>query len=360
MSKDYSNNNSKMGRKTGDLISIIFLSLVSLLSLTFCIGLLLANADLRRQADASRSELDAIEKEGYFTTFQTEQMVESAENTGRTEAMEEIRNTFRDVLDNNGSLSAIRELFPDEMIIAADGEYRFYPIDGELQKNNFSSGDFKANEDGLLEYRGTDKNVKTKNGVVISRYQGEVDFEKIKNSGIDFVMIRVGLRGTADGNILADDYYETNIEAAEEAGLDIGVYFESAATNAEEAKEEAEFIVEQLSERELKYPVALMIEESENTDRISVPLTKENYGEIIDNFCETVEEAGYKSMIYGNIISFTELIDKSELSKRHIFVYFVGEKPYYPYKFDLWEYSVQGHVDGIDGNANLIMSVTDY
>lgn len=357
---DNVNHGSRMVQKTKDLISIIFLSLVSLLSLTFCIGLLLTNASLKRQVDASRSELDAIESEGYYTTAQAEKLVQSVESKAKEEALDEIRESFRESINEKGSLYAIREMFPDNLIVASGGEYRFYPIDESIEKNMFSSDDFSLDDKGWLEYSGNNSEVNTFNGVQVSRYQKEVDFEKVKQSGIDFVMLRAGLRGTSEGTILEDDYFKTNIKNASSAGLDIGIYFESAAVDEAEAKEEAEFVLELISDYEITYPIAILAQPAESDDSRTAQLAPGDYSRIIDTFCKVIEDAGYKSIIYGNILSFTELVDKSELADRNVWISYSGEKQYYPYRFDLWEYTKMGVVDGIDGSANLIISVTDF
>ncbi len=356
---DNANHSSGMVQKTKDLISIIFLSLVSLLSLSFCIGLLLTNASLRRQVDASRSELDAIESEGYYTTAQTEQLIENAQAKAKEDALDEIRDVFRDSLNDKGSLYAIRGLFPDSLVVASDGEYRFYPIDESIEKNQFSADDFKVGEDGRLQYYGLE-DIPTLTGVQISRYQGEVDFKKVKESGIDFVMLRTGIRGTSEGAILQDDYFSRNIKDAKDAGLDIGVYFESAAVDEKEAEEEADFVINLISGKDITYPVAILAKPAESNDSRTSSLSPNDYTKIIDTFCKKIEEAGYTPMIYGNILSFTELVEKKELTDRDIWIAYVGDRQYYPYKFNFWEYTKMGTVDGISGGANLILSVTDY
>ncbi len=356
---DNVNHGSRMVQKTKDLISIIFLSLVSLLSLTFCIFLILTNASLRRQADASRSELDAIESEGYYTMAQAEKLVANAKSQAKDEALNDLRENFRKSISEKGSLYAIREMFPDNLIVASDGEYRFYPIDESIERNKFSSDDFMLDENGRLEYCGTDSSIATSSGVAISRYQKEIDFDKIKASGIDFVMLRAGLRGTSEGTLLEDDYFKTNIKAALSAELDVGIYFESAAVDKEEAREEAEFVLELISDYDVTYPIAILTQPAESDDSRTAQLSPDDYSGIIDAFCERIEAEGYNSIIYGNMLTFTELVDKRELADRKVWVSYSGEKQYYPYRFDMWEYTKLGSVDGIEGSSNLIISVTD-
>ncbi len=353
---DNSNPNSKMVYKTMDLISIIFLSLVCLLSLTFCIGLLLTNAALRRQADASRSEIEAIESEGYYTTAQTEQLVDKAVANARLESEEEVRKLFQSVLEQKGSLSAIRELFPEDIIVSSDGEYHFYPIDENIEHNNAYGKNFETNENGFLLYNGNDFSYET--GVLVSRYQGEIDFEKVAQSGISFVMIRAGLRGNAEGTLLEDDYFEENISAATDAGLKVGIYFESTAINPEEAEEEAQFVLDLIDPFEISYPVAILIETPGEDDR-NASLSRADYTAIANAFCNKIEEGGQSSMVYGDAVTFTEILSEDFVNNSSTWISIIGDKMYYPYKIDLWEYTDSGIVDGISGKVSLIMDITD-
>ncbi len=353
--------NSKMVRKTKDIISIIFLSLVSLLALTFCIGLLLSNADLRRRIEAKTSELDAIEKEGYFTTAQTEQLVENAAAEAESETLTNVRTQFKDILGSKGSLTAIRDMFPDDIIVASNGEYLFYPIDENMERHGFKAEDFRVSSNGKLDYIGPDESVQPQFGIMVSRYNGEINFENVKSVGVDFVMVRVGLRGSSeDASLVEDDFFRQNVNGALAAGLKVGVYFDSSAINAREAEEEADYILSLISPYEITYPVAIMIEASDSPESRTVNLTSSDYTKIIDSYCGKVKDAGYKPMIYGNIVAYTEYIEPEMQKKYPVWFSFNGDRPYYPYRFDMWEYTRNGYIYGIDGGANFIMCMTDY
>ena len=347
-----------MVRKTRDLISIIFLSLVSLLSLSFCIGLLLTNASLRRSAEAGRSELEAIEANGYYTTARAEQLVEKAQNDARLDAENQIRDHFKSVLEEKGALPAIRELYPEDVIVASQGSYHFYSIDENIEKNIVYGENFTADDNGILKYCGTNEDFSSKLGVAVSRYQGEIDFEKVRDAGVSFVMIRAGLSGSSEGGFLEDDYFADNIKMARQAGLEVGIYFESAAINEEEAAEEAEFVLDIISPYEISYPVAILIEPAESNDERTAGLRSFDYTAITDAFCDRIEEAGYVSMVYGNMVSFTELLDNSVTQKRALWVSCIADRMYYPYQMDLWEYTRNGRIDGISGGAVLLMDAS--
>ncbi|SDB48905.1 glycoside hydrolase family 25 protein [Butyrivibrio sp. INlla16] len=346
-------NNSKMVKNTKNLISVIFLSLVSLLALSTCIGLLLSNAAIRRQADASQSELDALETEGYYTTARANQLIDQADAKARKEEGDRLRDTFRGKLEEGDRIGAIRTLYPDEIITEYAGQYYFTPIDESLPLSPLTEEDFQLLEDGTVKYIGTDESLSVTKGIDVSRTQGDIDFYKVKSEGIDFVMIRVGLRGSVEGTILEDDYFKTNIKNAQKAGLEVGVYFYSQSIDADEAVEEAEYVLKQIKNYEITYPVALDLEQTNSSDARTSKLTKQIYSEIADAFCERVKEEGYTPMIMGGIRTFTEFLEPVSLEKYPVWVSYYGFPQYYPYDYRMWQFSRNGVIDGIEGEVNL-------
>ena len=144
--------NSKMVKNTRNLISVIFLSLVCILALSTCIGLLLSNAATRRQADASQSELDVLESEGYYTKAQATQLIDKAEANARKEEGEAIRNAFKSKLIDGEKLEAVRELFPDDIVTEYGGQYFFTPVSDEINKSQIMPEEFSVSEDGRIDY----------------------------------------------------------------------------------------------------------------------------------------------------------------------------------------------------------------
>ncbi|WP_022777221.1 glycoside hydrolase family 25 protein [Butyrivibrio sp. AE3009] len=348
-------------RNTHNIISIIFLSLVALLALSFSVVLLIRNATIQREEDAVKSELEAITAEGHYTTAETEKMVEEAKNLGAEEEARTIRKSIQEKLENgDGTTSAIRSLFPDQMVVASSGRYYFFPILDSIEKHGFSADDFEINDRGLLEYKGSDTSFSFKSGIDVSRFQGEIDWEKVKNAGVDFAIIRAGLRGTTEGKLLVDDYFEYNIKNATENGIEVGVYFYSQAVNAEEAKEEVQMVLDLIEPYKVTFPVVIDIESADSDSARTVDMTSDQYELVAKTFCDTVRQAGYEPMIYGNVKSFTLLMDAADVDEYGIWIAYYGTPLYYPYHFDIWQYSSTGQIDGIDGNVDLNICVTDY
>ena len=188
----------------------------------------------------------------------------------------------------------------------------------------------------------------------MSVHQKEIDFNKVKNDGISFVYIRVGYRGYSTGEIHEDAYFRENIKNAINAGLKVGVYFFSQATNAKEAQEEAEFVLYCIKDYKIALPIAYDMEYVTQEDRIK-DLTNEQLTECAKSFADTIRSAGYDSTIYESSSWLIHSIDMTVLQDYNSFwvaSYHTGKMPY-NYVFDIWQYTPNGHVDGIETDVDM-------
>lgn len=244
------------------------------------------------------------------------------------------------------------------MVTRPDGTEQWIMINSYLDKNTYQETGF-VYEEPVMKY--FDNGTKASYlGVDISKENGSVDFTKLKKGGVDFVMVRIGYRGYESGNIVLDEEYFDNIQLANDAGLAVGVYFESQATTVEEALEEAEFVVTNLIEMRVTYPVVfdlgLVANDSSRIDNIP----KTQLTEITNAFCNRVKEVGYEPMVYGNKYWLLRKIDLTMLGDFDIWLSQNGELPDYPYEFAMWQYSQTGSVSGISGDVNMNISFIDY
>ena len=362
MSNNLQDNRERKGvSNTRNIISIIFLSLVAIMALTFSIILLIKNATLQREEAAVRSELEAMDKEDVYTETEISSRIEEARVEAAEKSAEEVRNMVRKMLEDGKSTAAtIRALFPDNLVVASDGKYYFLPINNEIEHHGFADTDFQLDENGFLQYVGADKNLKFKQGIDVSRFQGEIDWTQVKKARIDFAYIRVGYRGSTEGAITIDDTFEANIKGATENGIDVGVYFYSQAINEEEAIEEARVVLENISQYETKYPVVLDVESADSDTARTNNLSTEGYEKVVDAFCKAIEEAGHKTMVYGNLKTFTLLVNADHVDDKDIWIAYYDQPLYYPYHFNIWQYSSKGKVAGIEGNVDLNICLTEY
>lgn len=191
-------------------------------------------------------------------------------------------------------------------------------------------------------------------GIDISKWQGAIDWAKVKADGIDFAIIRAGY---GSDNIAYDDkYYEKNVAGCEEVGMPYGVYLFSYADSVSDAISEADHVIRLIKGKKLSYPVFYDLEDAKTTGECSNALILE----IAKAFAERVEAAGYTVGIYANKSwNTTKLTDKwYDTKPRWIAQY--NSKCTYTGKYDIWQYTSSGKVDGINGNVDMNYCYTDF
>ena len=188
----------------------------------------------------------------------------------------------------------------------------------------------------------------------VSSFQGDVNWEKVKNDGVEYAFIRLGYRGYESGKIVNDSKYEDNITGCNDVGLDCGVYFFTEALNESEGVEEAEFVLECLGEHHIELPIVLDVEQSANVNKSRTKnLSAEDRTKAVIAFCERIKQAGYTPMIYGNLKSMLIMLDFEQLEEYDKWFAYFHYPLRFPYKHKIWQYTASGKVDGIKGDADL-------
>lgn len=191
-------------------------------------------------------------------------------------------------------------------------------------------------------------------GIDVSKFQGEIDWEKVGNmEGLSFVIVRLGHRGYQEGGITLDPFYESNVEGALAAGLSVGVYFFSQAVDVQEAEEEADFVYEHLKEYEIDGPVAFDTEKIKYDHYRTENMSNTEITDCTIAFCKRIREYGYEPMIYANAKWLTTRLELERLTEYKVWYADYEQEPLYPYWFDMWQYSNQGEIDGIDGKVDM-------
>lgn len=229
------------------------------------------------------------------------------------------------------------------------GSYDGLGLPRELSENDYNM-DALYEENGLLRYE--DEQYIGRAGVDVSYYQEEIDWEQAAESGVDFAMIRLGYRGYDNGELAMDPMYKENLRGAKKAGLDVGVYFFSQAINAEEAVEEAKFVIRHIRGKGIDMPVVFDMEPIHGADRID-DLTVMEKTEIADAFCQIIEKNGYEPMIYGNPYWLSTHVDMSYLTRYDTWIAHYTDRTDYPYSFKMWQYTDSGSACGIPGGVDL-------
>ena len=198
-------------------------------------------------------------------------------------------------------------------------------------------------------------------GIDISTWNGSVDWNAVKNSGISFAIIRCGFRGTATGVLVEDSRFHTNIKGALNAGLKVGVYFYSSAVNDVEAVEEASMAATLCSGYKLSYPVFLDVERSSSGGGRADGLSPSERTTVIKAFCATMENSGYKAGLYANKNWMEDMIDTPSLSNYRLWLAQYAASPTYSRtRFDIWQYTSKGSIGGISGRVDLNISYLNY
>ena len=192
-------------------------------------------------------------------------------------------------------------------------------------------------------------------GIDVSTWQGSIDWNAVAKSGIKYVFIRIGFRGYGTGKIVEDNRFLENIRGAKAAGLRVGVYFYSQAINAVEAVEEASATLELLRGYSVDYPIIIDMEDAGSSSARTVGLTRSELTKITVAFCETVRNSGYAAMVYANKYWLEYKLDPSQFGRYYIWLahYTGGSASSYSGRYEVWQYTSVGKVNGISGNVDM-------
>ena len=194
-------------------------------------------------------------------------------------------------------------------------------------------------------------------GIDVSKWNGSIDWNAVKNSGVSYVIIRVGYRGSSQGSLIDDPTFKTNIKGATAAGIKVGVYFFTQAVDEVEAVQEASMVLDRISGYKISYPVFLDVEGSGGRgDKIDSATRTA----VCKAFCNTIQNAGYTAGIYANKTWLTSKMDAGALSAYKIWLAQYASTPTYTGRYDLWQYRSTGKVSGISGNVDLNLSYLGY
>lgn len=286
-----------------------------------------------------------------------EEAVSSAVVSTENDFLETLKNRME---SGDGTLAVLRDFYPDDLVLPDSGKYYFLPISDTLAKNEYDIKNVIQNEDNTISYVEEEETISRK-GIDVSRYQGNINWEQVAGDGVEYAMIRLGIRGYSEGALVLDENYAVNMQGAIANGLDVGAYFFTQATSEAEALEEAQFVIENLAPYQITFPVVLDVEAVGSSNARTKDLTVEERTQYVITFCEAVKKAGYTPMIYGNLKSFLLMLDLEQLEDyEKWFAAYDTSKIYFPYAFSIWQYTDKGSVAGIDGEVDLNITLGQW
>ena len=224
------------------------------------------------------------------------------------------------------------------------------PYEGtSLPSNPYTDSEFVM-QNGLLTVPGEN----TRNGIDVSSHQGSIDWEQVADAGIQFAMIRVGYRGYSEGDLHEDANARENYRNAGEVGLQRGVYLYSQAISPEEAREEAEFVLDFLGDQVPELPVVFDWEYVSRDARTGA-VSGSTMTDCALAFCRRMERSGYSCGIYAYRSLAYFRYDLLRIADYPLWIGALGTCPDYYYGFDIWQHSTAGAFPGIEGNVDVDM-----
>lgn len=194
----------------------------------------------------------------------------------------------------------------------------------------------------------THKNENTEIGIDVSKWQGEIDFEKVKNAGASFVMIRVGSQSGTGGDYVLDPTFKQNIENALKNDLKVGVYFYSYADSEKEAKKQANWVIKQIKDYDISLPIVFDFESFDAFNEMELSIFGLN--QIANTFIETVDDAGYNGVLYGSK-NYLNAIWKYHTAP--VWLAHYTDQTDYDGEYFMWQMCDDGKIDGIDGYVDI-------
>ena len=264
------------------------------------------------------------------------------------------RTSAVNMISRNGSTAEVDDMWEGKMTI------RYYE---NVATSRFGPGDFAEEEDTVSFVGSGDSFV----GISVNEKKGDIDWNQVKESGnIDFVMVRVGIREKKKGRIRVDQKFHENMQGAASVGLPVGVYFYSKAVEDAEAKEEANFVLEQIREYEVKYPIGIFweydLKEDGSQDETSRTVSRngDQVTGYIDTFCRIIRVAGNTPCYFAEKgMAYTKL-DLSRLAGYDLWYGEYKPSPSFYYDFKIWQYTEEGKVPGIPEPVPVSIALKKY
>ncbi len=318
--------------------------LISIISIVFtllAVGIIYIVAD-------THSRIKIQDKESYST-----EEVEALMNEAKAEGRKNVLDSIKESLENgNTVISVLKSLYPEYIVVAANSKYNFVAIDNDLTKNKFDIDNLSEDDNGRYVYSDDGKTT-SRFGIDVSSHQGDIDWNAVKSEGVEFAFIRAVYRGYGTGKLVVDEKCIQNIEGAQAAGIDVGVYVFSQAINQAEVLEEASTVIGMLDGYTLQLPIVFDVEKVADSSARTSGLSVQDRTDLTKTFLEAVKNAGYQPMFYHNTEMGAMLLDLTQLTEYPKWFAGYNKEFYWPYEYEIWQYSETGRVEGINGNVDL-------
>ena len=312
---------------------------------------------MKEAKETSGGNVEVVaEDEIVFTQTELDEYVAKAIADAEEKGAQKVLDSLEEGVNSGETLvEVLRTLYADKMVVASSGKYHFVPINESLKQNNLAAEGLMLKSDGTVEYVENGQVISYK-GIDVSKHQGEIDWAKVAADGVKFAFIRVGNRGYGSGAIVEDAQFEANIKGAISNGIQVGVYFFSQAINEQEAMEEAKFVLDKIAPYKVQCPIVIDVEKVADSEARMNKISSEQRTANTLVFLQAVEDAGYEAMLYHNMEMGLLMLDLAQFEEYNKWFAYYNKEIYYPYAFDVWQYSDKGKVNGINGDVDLNIS----
>lgn len=227
--------------------------------------------------------------------------------------------------------------------------------DIDAQTEDTGEADALADADKTEISRLQTATANSKVGIDVSKWNGDIDWDKVKNAGVQYAIIRAGYRGSVTGSLVEDPYFAANMKGTAASDIPVGVYFFTQAVNEVEAVEEASAVLSLIREYKLDYPVFIDTEGAGGNGRAD-GLDPETRTLVCEAFCRTIRNAGYDAGIYASRNWYNNNLFTDRLGDYYIWLAEYRSVPLYQGYYQMWQYTSKGKIDGIDGNVDMNVS----
>lgn len=358
------NTNDKAAKVNKTRLIFYFMALLLLITTGLSIYMAWGIHRLNDGSGNGNTSVNTSAIDGY--TLVNDEMISQIKNDAYYLGQSTLLTSIKSMMeDGDTTLKMLRTLYPDYLVYSDTGGFVFKEINEDLVMHDYDAAGFKITENKYevptnVEYYEDDELVSYK-GIDVSKHNGTIDWSKVKDDGIDFAILRAGVRGYGtEGRLLADESFAQNAKDATDNGIAIGAYIFSEAVTVEEAIEEAELVLSQIEPFDITYPVIIDIEDIQNDTGRNESLTPTELTDIVLAFCNKIKEAGYTPMIYCNLKGFVGMLEFERLEGIEKWYAYYGNELYFPYDVSMWQYTASGTVDGIDGQVDLNISFKNY
>ena len=193
-------------------------------------------------------------------------------------------------------------------------------------------------------------------GIDVSRYQGNIDWQKVKNAGIKFAMLKtVSTNNSEFGGLYIDPYFERNYAECKRLGIPVGVYYYTYAQTKEYADKELALFKKAIAGKQFEYPLVVDVE-----DNLLKPISKAALTDLVEYAVKTIESWGCYAMVYTYLSYSNTELDMDRLAKYDLWIAHYSSVCGYKKAHGMWQYSSSGKVNGVSGDCDMNYAYKDY